>query len=137
MKKLYALRGAVCCCNTEDDIRTQTADLYRALLEANGLAEDDIVSAVFSVTAGLDAKNPCAALREAGYAQHLALFAVQEACVKGMMDNVIRVLIHCYLEDGADIRHVYTNGAQVLRPDREGQTSLQSLARLKKGDFLG
>ena len=118
MKKLYALRGAVCCDNTEDAIRTQTAALYRGLLEANSLAEDDIVSVVFSVTAGLDAKNPCAALREGGYAKTLALFAVQEASAKGMMDNVIRILMHCYLEEGAAVQHIYANGAEALRPDR-------------------
>ena len=123
MKKLYALRGAVCCDNTEDDIRIQTAALYRGLLESNSLAEDAIVSALFSVTPGLDAKNPCAALRAAGYAQTLPLFAVQEVFTHGMMNNVIRVLIHCYLEEGAAVKHLYTNGAEALRPDRTGQSA--------------
>jgi chorismate mutase len=31
---------------------------------------------------------------------------------------VIRLLIHCYMEEGRPLRHIYQNGAEVLRPDR-------------------
>ncbi|MDR2521206.1 MAG: chorismate mutase [Spirochaetaceae bacterium] len=118
MKKLFALRGAVCAANTAEDIQTQTAALYRALLSANRLDERDIVSLVFSVTAGLDAKNPCAALRERGLAQEAALFAVQEAECRGMPRGLLRALVHCYLDETARPAHVYMNGAEALRPDR-------------------
>jgi chorismate mutase len=94
--------------------------LYKELLTENILDEDGIVSAVFSVTADLDAQNPCTALRRAGLACGTPLFAVQEAAVQDSLPRVIRILVHCYLNEGAVIRHVYRNGAESLRPDRKG-----------------
>jgi chorismate mutase len=118
MKRLYALRGAAQCLNEAGDIGVQVTALYDELLGANKLAEGDIVSLVFSVTPDLDAKNPCAALRQAGRAPGLALFAVQEAAALGSLPRTVRALIHCYLDEGAVPRHIYRNGAEVLRPDR-------------------
>ncbi|MDR1444554.1 MAG: chorismate mutase [Treponema sp.] len=118
MKRLYALRGAAQCLNQAEDIRLQTAALYDELLQDNGLEEGDVVSLIFSVTADLKALNPAAALRGSGRAADLALFCVQEADIPGSLERVVRVLIHCYLEEGAVPRHVYRNGAEALRPDR-------------------
>ncbi|MDR1972414.1 MAG: chorismate mutase [Treponema sp.] len=124
MKRLYALRGAVQCLNREDDICRQVAALYDELLSANNLGEGDIVSLFFSVTGDLDAKNPAAALRKSGRGADLALFCLQEAEVRGGLERCIRVLIHCYLEEGSVPRHVYRNGAEVLRPDRSSDRQL-------------
>jgi len=116
--RLYALRGAVRCANTAEDICRQISLLYDSLLEKNRLAEKDIVSVIFSQTGDLDALNPAAALRQTGRAGDLALFAVQEAATADALPRIIRVLIHCYLPEGARPSHVYRNGAEVLRPDR-------------------
>ena len=118
MKKLYALRGAVQCENTKDDILMQISIMYDELLSQNKLEETDIVSVVFSVTGGLDAVNPCSALRKSGRAGELALFSCMEPETQGSLERTCRVLIHCYLEEGAVLHHVYRNGAEVLRPDR-------------------
>ena len=118
MNRLYALRGAVCCENTEEDILSRVSLLYDSLLEKNRLAENDIVSVIFSQTDDLNALNPAAALRQTGRAKDLALFAVREAETKGSLPRVIRTLIHCYLPEGTKPRYVYQNGAEVLRPDR-------------------
>jgi chorismate mutase len=117
-KRLFALRGAVQCRNEERDMGEQIAALYDALLLENKLGEPDIVSVFFSVTGDLDAENPAAALRRSGRAADLALFSLQEAAVPGGLERTVRVLIHCYLEEKAGPRHVYRNGAEVLRPDR-------------------
>jgi chorismate mutase len=117
MKKLFALRGATCCANSEEDVAGQVCAMYDELLSRNGLAEADIVSLQFSVTADIDAANPAAALRKSGRAKNLALFAVQEAASRGSLPRTIRCLLHCYMDDAAP-RHVYRNGAEVLRPDR-------------------
>jgi chorismate mutase len=117
-KKVTALRGAACCLNRKEDITIQVTALYDELLGANGLAEGDIVSLIFSVTPDLDTLNPASALRQSGRARDLALFALQEAAVQGGLDGVIRVLMLCYLDEGARPVHVYRNGAEVLRPDR-------------------
>jgi chorismate mutase len=118
-KRLYALRGATQCLNQEDDMVSRIAALYDRLLADNALAEGDIVSLIFSVTVDLDAKNPAAALRASGRGQDLALFCVQEPA--GGLERTVRVLIHCYLEEGSPIRHIYQNGAELLRPDRAGK----------------
>jgi monofunctional chorismate mutase len=118
MKKLFALRGASQCENTAADMEKQTALLYDELLAANSLSEPDIVSLVFSVTRDLDAANPAAVLRKSGRASALALFAVREAYSSGSLERTVRILIHCFMEDGACPRHIYRNGAEVLRPDR-------------------
>jgi chorismate mutase len=118
MKRLYALRGATQCENTVNDIREQAAVLYDELLRVNGLEEKDIVSVIFSVTGDLDAVNPCAALRKSGRAEELALFSVLEPESRGTLERTLRALVHCYLDEGAEVRHVYRNGAEVLRPDR-------------------
>jgi chorismate mutase len=96
----------------------QVAALYDALLFENKLEEGDIVSLLFSLTGDLDAENPAAALRRSGRATDLALFSLQEAPVQGGLDRTVRVLIHCYLPEDAKPRHIYRNGAEVLRPDR-------------------
>jgi chorismate mutase len=118
MKKLFALRGAARCINSEDDIGRQVSAIYDEILTLNSITERDIVSLQFSVTGDIDAANPAAALRKTGRAKDIALFAVQEARSKDSLPCTIRCILHCYMDDGASPRHVYINGAEVLRPDR-------------------
>jgi len=118
MKKLFALRGAVQCENTQEDIINQISLMYDELLRENNLEESEIVSVIFSVTNDLNAINPSTALRKNGKTGALALFTALEPECKNSLERVIRVLIHCYLEEGAKPHHVYRNGAEVLRPDR-------------------
>jgi chorismate mutase len=118
MKRLFALRGATQCLNDGEDLTRRVAALYDGLLRENRLAEEDIVSLIFSVTADLDALNPAAALRRSGRARDLALFVTQEAQFPGMLERTVRVLLHCCLDEGTIPRHLYQNGAEVLRPDR-------------------
>jgi chorismate mutase len=116
VKKLAALRGAVRAENSEKDIAEQVVRLYDGLLRSNNLAEEDIVSVIFSVTDDIDALNPAAALRSAGRAKQSALMVFQEGRFSGGLPGTVRMLIHCGLE--GDPRHLYMNGAEVLRPDR-------------------
>jgi chorismate mutase len=118
MKKLFALRGAVQCANSEDNITKQVSRMYDIILSANDISESDIVSLQFSVTDDIDAANPAAALRKSGRAENLSLFTVQEARSKNALPRVIRCMMHCYMDENAEPRHVYINGAEVLRPDR-------------------
>ena len=117
MKKLYALRGAVQCENTVNDICDRVSQMYDELLSMNKLEENDIVSVMFSVTGDLNAVNPCSALRKSGRAGELALFSCLEPDTAGSLERTCRVLLHCYLEEGAKPHYVYRNGAEVLRPD--------------------
>jgi len=118
MKKIYALRGAVQCENTADDMSLQISLMYGELLSLNKLEEADIVSVMFSVTDDLYAINPCTALRKGGRAMELSLFSTQEPKSKNSLEKVVRIIIHCYLDEDVKVKHVYRNGAEVLRPDR-------------------
>lgn len=116
--RLYAVRGAVCCANTDASLSQWVPALYRSLLEQNALVEDDIVSVIFSVTPDLTALNPATALRRAGLAGSLPLFACAEPSIDGALQGVIRVLVTFY-GDSAPVP-VYMNGAEALRPDLAG-----------------
>ena len=118
MKRLYALRGAAQCMNTAQDICEQISLMYDELLVSNKLDEKDIVSLIFSITDDLDAINPCTALRKNGRGGELALFSAREPESKNALERTVRALVHCYLEEGSRVHHVYRNGAEVLRPDR-------------------
>src|SRR5580765_6758184 len=64
--EIAAVRGAVqVAANRADDIREATARLLIALLEANRLTPERIVSAVFTATPDLDADFPARAARGA------------------------------------------------------------------------
>jgi len=115
--KLFALRGATGCQNTEQDIQERVAELYDALLERNNLKEDQIVSVQFTITPDLTVLNPASALRRSGKAQTVPLFAAAEPVIDGMLPHIIRILIHCYLPVDHLPQHVYMNGAERLRPD--------------------
>ena len=120
MKRLYALRGAVQCENKKDDICTQIGLMYNELLSNNKLNEDEIVSVIFSVTDDLNAINPSTALRSTGKGGgDMSLFSVQEPECVNSVERIVRVIIHCYLDEGSKPYHVYLNGAEVLRPDRK------------------
>jgi chorismate mutase len=116
-KRVFSLRGAVCCLNDREDIKKQTIAMYDELLSKNNLNEEDIVSVVFSVTKDLDAENPASALRSEGRAGETALFVNQEAHFQKSLERVIRLLIHCYLDSSRKPVFVYRNGAEVLRPE--------------------
>ena len=118
MKRLYALRGATQCQNTEEDITVQVQLLYDELLQQNSMEEADILSLFFSVTPDIDRLNPATALRRTGRGGNLALFVLQEAVFLQSAPGIIRALLHCNLEEGAILHHVYRNGAEQLRPDR-------------------
>ena len=114
-KRLYAARGAVCCENTIESIENRIPELYREILSLNSISENDIVSLVFSVTNDLNVLNPATALRRAGLASQVPLFACAEPFIQGSLSCVIRILLTYY--GPVYPTHVYMHGAEVLRPD--------------------
>ena len=120
MSRLYALRGATSVEQDERDrILAATDELMRALLERNGLAAEDLVSCLFTLTPDLHAEFPAVAAREMGLSG-VPLMCAQELAVDGAMPRVIRVLVHCYLGAGREPQHVYLGEARRLRLDLEG-----------------
>ena len=116
--KIRGLRGAVTVeANTVEDILSRTRELLESMVERNKLEEDDIVSAVFSVTDDLDAVFPAKAAREMGWL-HTPLMCTREIPVPDSLQACVRVLLHVYtVKAKEDLVHVYLYGARKLRPD--------------------
>ena len=125
IKKLRALRGAVCCEDNEESISSAVVNLYSRILIENSLPEKDIVSIQFTVTSDIRALNPASALRKNGFAKNTALFCALEPCMNGGLPKTIRILIYYYSRKKPI--HIYMGGAEVLRPDwiRNTQVSLR------------
>ena len=117
--RLHGIRGATTVINNDaGEILAATDELLRALIQANNLEPDDIVSAFFTVTRDLDAAFPARAAEDFGW-NIVALLHATEIPVPGSLPKCIRLLIHAYTSrTRAEIKHCYLRGATVLRPDR-------------------
>ncbi len=116
------IRGAtVAAADTPEAIRAATRELMLALIAANGLAPEDVASAIFTVTPDLTAEAPARAARELGW-HDAALMCMAEMNAVGALERCIRVLIHWNTEKRPDqVQHVYLHAAGQLRPDRAGR----------------
>jgi chorismate mutase len=118
--KLRALRGATTVeTNSADAILDATDELVREVMERNALRPEDLVSCVFTCTEDLDAEFPAVAARRMGLSA-VPLLCAREMGVPGSMPRVIRLLVHCYSDEGAEARHVYLREATALREDLQG-----------------
>jgi len=115
---MRGVRGATTCrANAEEDILSATLELLQALVRANGIAAQDVASAVFTVTPDLDAAFPAKAARDLGWV-NVPLMCAQEIPVPTGISKCIRVLLHWNTDKTQDeIVHVYLQGAESLRPD--------------------
>jgi len=81
------------------------------------LSSDDIVSILFTLTSDLTATFPAVAARRLGLVT-VPLMCASEVDVPGALPRVVRLLAHVETDlPRAEIRHVYLDGAEVLRPD--------------------
>lgn len=104
--------------NDAQQILEATDELLRALITANELSPDDVVSGLFTMTADLNAAFPARAAEVYGW-NIVALLHSTEIPVPGSLPRCIRLLVHAYTRRSRDqIRHVYLRAATVLRPDR-------------------
>jgi chorismate mutase len=112
-----AVRGAIQVSeNSPRLIETSGTRLVTEILKSNGIAENQIVSIMFSLTDDLTAASPAAGLRKSGFAS-TPLFCTQEAKIDGGMPRVIRVLVTWDSLERRTAVPVYLDGAEVLRPD--------------------
>ncbi len=112
------LRGATTVdTDSPDQVTERSQELVVALMERNELAEDDIVSMLFTATADVTSIFPATAIREIGFGA-VPLLCAAEIAVPGAMPRCIRVLLHIHTTKSKDeIHHVYLHGAQGLRDD--------------------
>ena len=113
--RLRAIRGAIQVeSNTPQAICDGVKELLPAILEANSLTPDDVISVILTCTPDLNAAFPAAYAREIGFGAVPLLCAV-EMDVPGSLPLVIRVLMHAEL--AGDANHIYLRGASALRRD--------------------
>ncbi|MBL8133684.1 MAG: chorismate mutase [Anaerolineae bacterium] len=118
------VRGAITI--DEDSVEailSATRELLTALIEANGIREEDVASAIFTTTPDLTAIYPARAARDLGWTQ-VALIGCQEMQVPGGLPRCIRVLIHWNTpKSNHELKHVFLRDAVHLRPDLHVQES--------------
>jgi len=113
-----ALRGAT---TVDEDTPAQIAErvqeLLRAVMSANDLLEDDVISILFTATADVTFDLP----RHRGTGDRLRrgpLLCAAEIAVPGATPLCLRVLLHVETTLGRDeLRHVYLHGAKGFRDD--------------------
>lgn len=112
------VRGAtVAKANTKEAIIDTTREMLLRMVEANGINPDDIASAFFSTTRDLNAEFPAIAARQIGWTD-AALMCMHEMDVPNSLPMCVRVLVHWNTDKRAnEIKHIYMNGAEKLRPD--------------------
>ena len=113
-----AVRGAITV--AADDpalVLDATRELLAEMLARNGVREEELISAVFTVTADLTAAFPARAARELGWTDVPLLCAV-EIPVPDALPRCIRALLHVHSAlPRSGVAHVYLRGAAALRPD--------------------
>jgi chorismate mutase len=116
---LQALRGATTCDeDSKIEIDTKVSRLVKELFARNDLANDDVVSMIFTATPDLTAQFPATAARAALDLGDIPLLGAQEQAVPHGTPRCVRVLVHCYTERSrAELQHVFLEGAAALRQD--------------------
>ena len=113
-----AIRGATTAAeNSSTAILDAASELLRAILVANALAPEHLISILFTMTSDLDAAFPTRAARELGWTD-VPLLDVLQPRVDGDLPHCIRVMIHCESDRAkSEMKHVYLGEARRLRPD--------------------
>lgn len=116
---LRALRGAVAITeDTPEEVASQVEALLREAFARNGVANEDLVSILFTATDDIHSMFPAQAARERLGLADVPLLCARELNVEGALPGVIRTLIHFYSDlERHEVQHVYLGSATALRPD--------------------
>jgi chorismate mutase len=116
-----AIRGATQLeVDEREHLLERSAELVRAVLEANELESEDLISILFTVTPDLQSEFPAVAGRQVGLTD-VPLMCMQEINVPHALPRVVRMMVHADSPRSRDkIQHVYLHGAVSLRPDLTG-----------------
>ena len=115
---VQAIRGATTLDVDEANHLTQRVqELVRAVIDENGLRNEDLISIVFTATPDIRSMFPAKAARELGL-DDVPLLGAQELDVEGAMPLCVRLLAHVnWGRPRSEIHHVFQYGARALRVD--------------------
>ena len=116
---IRGIRGATTVSTDEPEAILQaTRELLEAIIKENqGMAQEDVGSAIFTVTDDLVSTFPAQAARQMGWSM-VPMMCAREIPVPGSLPRAIRVLVHWNTETPQNaIKHVYLRDAVKLRPD--------------------
>ena len=113
-----AIRGAVQLdADERDHLLASTRELVEAVMSANALSSEQLISIVFTVTSDLRSEFPAVAARELGMGD-VPLLCTTEIDVPGALPRVVRLMAHADMDvPRSDVQHVYLRGAVALRRD--------------------
>lgn len=113
-----AIRGAITADkNTAVAIARATTELLRAMVKANKVQPQNIISAIFTVSKDLTAAFPATTARTLGW-DNVPMLCALEIPVPKSLKKCIRVMLMVNTwQAQKKIRHQYLKGATKLRPD--------------------
>lgn len=116
--RVRAIRGATQLLVDEPaEMAIAVTELLTEIFEKNSLAKADLISIFFTSTQDLISDFPAAAARRLDLGD-IPLMCAREIPVSGALARVVRVMVHAYSDlSHAQIRHIYTRGAEALRRD--------------------
>lgn len=116
--RVRAIRGATqLLVDDPAEMALAVTELLSEIFEKNSLTKSDLISIFFTSTHDLISDFPAAAARQLDLGD-IPLICAREIPVPGSLPRVVRVMVHAHSERShAQIRHIYTRGAEVLRRD--------------------
>lgn len=117
-RRHWAVRGATTVERDEPSLIAEAVQELLAEIERrNGIGQDVVVSAHFTMTADLRSEFPARAARLYGWPA-VAMLSTVEIPVPGALPRCVRALVHIELAEPRDgVHHVFLRGAAGLRPD--------------------
>lgn len=113
-----ALRGATRVdADTREQVTNRVQELVTAMLDRNGVVNEDLISIVITATDDIHSMFPAEAARACGLGD-VPLLCAQELDIEGKPGLCIRVLMHLNTDrPRSELHHVYLEGTGVLRDD--------------------
>ncbi|OLA94654.1 MAG: chorismate mutase [Candidatus Melainabacteria bacterium LEY3_CP_29_8] len=113
------IRGAITVkSNTIEDIKNATISLISEMIEKNNIKISDISHCIFTMTNDLDAAYPAKFARDELKFDFVPLLCFNELNIQNSLKMCLRALIIINTEKSQEeIKHIYLEGAKILRPD--------------------
>ena len=100
----------------KEEISFAVKEMLNEIFTVNALAKEEVKGFLFSLTTDIHSYHPAKAAREGGY-DFAPLFAAIEPEITGGLKLCIRLMLFTDLADKRTVKHVYQQGAKVLRKD--------------------